>query len=397
MRHSLYVICCCAVGLYGPSNLAHAANTADGHSQNKAQHTQQLKRLRQDIAAVKQHMQTTQGERSELNKTLEKSEQHIGALTKRLRDLRQQRKQTQKHLQQLQHKAQQQQQILNHERALLQRQVQAAYATGRQEKIKILLNQQDPTQLSRVLTYYSYLNRERIKRMQQIRDYLAQLNTTRQQIVDQQQELATLETKQRAEKQNMLAAQKSRRQLLAKLNQRLQSQEEKLQQLHADEKRLEKLLANIQKALARAIIDTDVGKKFKAMRGRLNWPTQGKLAARFGAPKIGGLRWDGVMISAPAGREIRASHYGRVAFADWFRGFGLLLIIDHGDGYMSLYGHNQSLFKEVGDWIEAGEPVAAVGSTGGRKQAGVYFAIRHNGRAINPARWCKKPRGNQVG
>jgi septal ring factor EnvC (AmiA/AmiB activator) len=112
---------------------------------------------------------------------------------------------------------------------------------------------------------------------------------------------------------------------------------------------------------------------------------------------VGELRWDGVLISAPEGQEVRAVHHGRVAFADWLRGFGLLLIIDHGDGYMTLYGHNQSLFKETGEWVEAGEPVALVGTSGGRARAGVYFGIRHQGRPVDPGAWCRASRGNRMG
>jgi septal ring factor EnvC (AmiA/AmiB activator) len=136
---------------------------------------------------------------------------------------------------------------------------------------------------------------------------------------------------------------------------------------------------------------------FRALKGRMPWPAKGSLAGRFGMEKRGGLLWDGVLISAPEGREVKAVHHGRVAFADWLRGFGLLLIIDHGDGYMSLYGHNQSLFKEAGDWVEQGEPVALVGNSGGRLDTGVYFGIRYQGRPVNPKHWCKKSKGNRVG
>jgi septal ring factor EnvC (AmiA/AmiB activator) len=111
---------------------------------------------------------------------------------------------------------------------------------------------------------------------------------------------------------------------------------------------------------------------------------------------VGKLTWDGVLIAAPEGREVRAIHHGRVAFADWLRGFGLLLIIDHGDGFMSLYGHNQSLFKETGEWVEPGEVVAQVGSSGGRTRSGIYFGIRHNGEPQNPQQWCRRTRGRTV-
>lgn len=133
---------------------------------------------------------------------------------------------------------------------------------------------------------------------------------------------------------------------------------------------------------------------FLTLRGRLQWPSRGKLTTRYGsARKVGKLKWQGVNIKAPEGTEVHAISHGRVAFSDWLRGFGLLTIIDHGDGYMSLYGGNQSLFKEVGDWVEAGEVIAGVGNSGGRKNSALYFEIRHNGKPTNPLKWCRnKPK-----
>ena len=136
---------------------------------------------------------------------------------------------------------------------------------------------------------------------------------------------------------------------------------------------------------------------FKQLKGALEWPTRGRLTTLYGALKAVGLKWDGVIISAPEGQEVKSIHHGRVAFADWLRGFGLLLIIDHGDGYMTLYGHNQSLFKEIGEWVKPGETVALVGRSGGKGSAGVYFGIRYNGRPVNPQSWCRKAKGSKVG
>jgi septal ring factor EnvC (AmiA/AmiB activator) len=136
---------------------------------------------------------------------------------------------------------------------------------------------------------------------------------------------------------------------------------------------------------------------FASRKGELAWPAKGRIGARFGSARgVGRLYWDGVLIEAPEGGEVRSVHYGRVAFADWLRGFGLLLIIDHGDGYMTLYGYNQSLFKETGEWVEAGEVIAQVGRSGGRSTSGVYFGIRHNGEPIDPKKWCKKINGRRI-
>jgi septal ring factor EnvC (AmiA/AmiB activator) len=134
--------------------------------------------------------------------------------------------------------------------------------------------------------------------------------------------------------------------------------------------------------------EADGQQPFHSRKGKLRWPARGRLAQRFGAPRSGGLRWRGVMIEAQEGGEVRAVSQGRIAFSDWMRGFGLLLIIDHGDGYMSLYGHNQTLYKEVGEWVDTGEVVALLGASGGRTESGLYFEMRHKGRPINPVHWC---------
>ena len=185
--------------------------------------------------------------------------------------------------------------------------------------------------------------------------------------------------------------------MLAGLVSELQTADQELARLQADQAQLRQLLLEIQQALADIPDEAPGAEPFVQRKGRLPWPSRGRIAAAFASPKLGGMSWDGVMISAQPGEAVQAVHHGRVAFADWLRGFGLLLILDHGDGWMTLYGHNQSLFKEVGDWVEAGEPLALVGNSGGRQASGVYFGIRHQGKAVDPGRWCRKPRSGRVG
>jgi septal ring factor EnvC (AmiA/AmiB activator) len=300
-------------------------------------------------------------------------------------------------LQELHLQEQREQAELQKEQGILERQVRAAYAMGRQEQLKILLNQQDPAVVLRVLAYYDYLNRERIARMQVIRTQLQQLQQTRREIADEQLKLQNLQAKRTAEKESLEQEQQARRLVLEQLNRELSDQGRELSQLQDDEQQLSSLLQGLREALSDIPAAASQDKRFAQLQGALQWPVRGQIRHMFGESKIGGLSWDGVMIAAPEGNEVRAVHAGRVAFADWLRGFGLLLILDHGDGFMTLYGHNQSLFKEAGDWVEPGEPVAAVGSTGGRKEDGVYFAIRRHGKAVNPVKWCRRPRGRAVG
>lgn len=379
------------LGLVPPS----AAENIDSGKQAKYQN--QLKLLRERLGGLQKRLETKQGERDGLTLRLRQSEQRIGRLARGLRSLEGRLKRQRSALQGLRDKEAEQQRLLDRQRDMLERQVRAAYGMGRQEQLKLLLNQQDPATVARVLAYYDYLNRDRIARIRLVRERLSELQTTQQQIGEEQGRLEALLSERTQEKAALDAEQRTRRDLLARVTREISDQGQQLSQLRSDEKQLQSLLRGLQEALLEIPAAPVQQKRFAQLRGNLRWPVQGVIRHAFGEPKIGALRWDGVMIAAPEGREVRAVHAGRVAYADWLRGFGLLLILDHGEGYMTLYGHNQSLFKEVGDSVEAGEPVAATGSTGGRREAGVYFAVRRAGKAVNPTQWCLKPRGRRVG
>lgn len=356
-----------------------------------------LKVLRERIGALQQRMDQTRGEQTQLNKALRDTEQKVGKLTRKLRVLGGRLARQQDKLQKLRAKEQADSRALVAERNALAEQLRAAYAAGRQERVKLLLNQEDPATLSRVLTYYDYLHRYRARRMEELQERLAELAKTREQIDHETQRLADLQASAAREKQALDATQAERRQVVRALAQDLLDQGQEMARLQRDEQALQNLLQGLRDALADIPPDAGAEERFSERRGQLAWPTAGRLVARFGQTKVGSLRWDGVMISAPEGREVHAVHAGRVAYADWLRGFGLLMIIDHGDGYMTLYGHNQSLFKETGDWVAAGEAIAAVGNSGGRDSAGVYFGIRYKGKPVDPVRWCRSGRGSGVG
>lgn len=358
---------------------------------------QKLQQLRQQIDALQQQIQHNRGEQSQLSGQLREAEEKIGRFARQMRVLNGRIDRQRQKLEMLREQELAQVQALTAQRELLARQLRAAYATGRQERIKLLLNQQDPGTLSRVLTYYDYLNKARAKRLDLIHQHLLELTETRNQLTAEEARLNELVERYAGEKQVLEQAQLARRSVLDALGAELSDQGGQLQRLKNDEQRLQTLLQGLNKALA-DIPDQAPGKeRFARLKGRLPWPAKGKLSVTYGTPKAGQLRWDGVMISAPEGREVQAIHGGRVAFADWLRGFGLLLIIDHGDGYMSLYGHNQSLFKEAGDWVEQGEAIGLVGRSGGQTRSGVYFGIRRKGKPINPAQWCRRPKGRRVG
>jgi septal ring factor EnvC (AmiA/AmiB activator) len=371
------------------ASLAPAAQTAADEAK--------LKVLRDRIGALQQRMDRTRGEHHTLTSQLRETEQEVGRLARRLRVLDGRLARQHAKLDELRDKERADSLALVAEREALADQVRAAYATGRQERVKLMLNQEDPATLSRVLAYYDYLNRARAARMQRLQQGLAELARTREEIDRETARLVQLQDASNAEKLALEQSQRQRRDVVRALAEDLLSQGREMDQLQRDEQQLTELLRGLREALSDIPPETDAEQRFALRRGKLPWPSQGRLVANYGQAKIGSLRWDGVMISAPEGREVRAVHHGRVAFADWLRGFGLLMIIDHGDGYMTLYGHNQSLFKETGDWVEAGEAIAAVGNSGGRDQPGVYFGIRFKGKPVDPSRWCRRASGSRVG
>jgi septal ring factor EnvC (AmiA/AmiB activator) len=233
--------------------------------------------------------------------------------------------------------------------------------------------------------------------MTTIGEALQQLRQTKEEIAAEEHRLRGLQSRELAEKERLDQTRGLRQQVIAALGSDIQSKGENLSELKRDEQQLQALVTQLQQELVNLSVEETNSKPFGSLKGKLRWPTTGRLGARFGTPKSGSLKWDGVMISAPEGEEVKAVYHGRVAFADWLRGFGLLLIIDHGEGYMTLYGHNQSLFKETGEWVDPDEPVALVGNSGGPLNPGVYFGIRQQGRPVNPKNWCRHIKGDRVG
>jgi len=357
---------------------------------------EKLKEVRGRISTLQSELESTKNQQAELNKDLQRVEQKIGKLARRLRVLEGSLDRQQQQLIQLQKKQTKQEQELDTHRSLLSQQIRTAYAMGRQERIKILLNQQDPATISRVMAYYDYFNQARMEQLALIQGLIKNLQETEADLISETTRLEELQAKELRQQDELKKAQLARYEVVKSLAEKISSQGQELGGLKQNEYQLKSLMLRLQQELTPPPSEAVTHKAFQALKGRLPWPSKGKLIASFGTSKGAGLRWDGVVIAGQEGQEVKAVHHGRVAFADWLRGFGLLLIIDHGNGYMSLYGHNQSLFKEAGDWVESGEMIALVGSSGGRLKSGVYFSIRKKGKPVNPKRWCKKIKGNRV-
>lgn len=350
----------------------------------------QLKKLRSEIAELNRMLQNFRGERSKLQNSLRSSEVEIGEIQKRMRSIQQQLEQQQRELERLNQQRDDLQSSRRQQAEQIARQVRGAYQLGRQHKIKVLLNQENPDTVSRALAYYDYFNRARGERIEAYIDLISELDHIEPRIRQQVDTLATAREQLQQQQLALVDARAQRQQNLARLEAAIQNKDQELKAKASDQAELEKLLSAMQETLANLQLPADY-RPFAELKGKLRWPVDGRTAHRFGSAREGSaIRWQGVTIQASEGETVKAIHNGRVVFADWFRGAGLLLILDHGNGYMSLYGHNQSLLREVGDWITTGEPIATVGNSGGNRQAGLYFEIRHNGQPTDPGQWCQR-------
>ncbi len=265
-------------------------------------------------------------------------------------------------------------------------QVRAAYVGGRQERLRMVLNQQDPSLLGRLLVYYGYLNRYRAGQIDTVTKELSRLASLEQELAEATRELEALESQRQREAAEVEQARLARATAVAELETRIESGAQQMARLESEEQAVLRLIEELQKALAE--MPGTQREPFADQRGKLAWPVKGRLLHDFGQPRAGGsLRWNGVLVSADRGAEVRAVYHGRVAYADWLPGMGLLLVLEHGDGYLSLYGHNEVLFKDVGDWVQPGEVIAAAGDSGGRTRAALYFELRRGKQPQNPHRW----------
>ncbi|AUF94492.1 peptidase M23 [Pseudomonas sp. 02C 26] len=411
----------------------------------RAQTQQQLDATRQDIAELKKMLGKLQEEKSGVQKDLKSTETDIGNLEKQVEALQQELKKTEGELERLDTEKKKLQSARTEQQGLIASQARSAYQNnGREEYLKLLLNQQNPEKFARTLTYYDYLSKARMEQLRVFNETLRQLANVEKDIASQQAQLLAQSGNLDSRRQELEAERDKRKAVLAKLNSDLKQRDQKLQAREQDQAELGKVLKTIEETLARQAREAEearqkaliaqreaeqrrqqealaarqapteapaeppkkalttlgpmvsgdgasYGGAFSAARGKLPWPVNGRLLARFGDARGGDARakWDGVMISASSGTQVRAVHGGRVVFADWLRGAGLLVILDHGNGYLSLYGHNQRLLKSAGDVVKAGEAISTVGDSGGQESAGLYFAIRQQGRPSDPAQWCR--------
>ena len=390
----------------------------------------ELKELRERIEELKKELAEQEESKAEVSDALKDSEQAISQANRALSELGQAQRQTKTELNGLQTKSGSVQASVKRRQGQLEKLLNARYVHGAQNSTALLLSGKDPADISRLLRYYQYIARAHAEGIQALRGDLTELNALTERVRAKNAELKTVESKERQEKAQLEKERHNKQQVLSRIGNEIQKNKKEINTLKRDEARLTKLIeqlalmikrkeearraaralalkreaqarrqqANIKGEKPAAVTHNDVlpddaldGLAFAKLRGRLRLPVLGELTNRFGSPRSdSGISWSGLFIRAPEGREVKAVAAGRLVFADWLRGFGNLAVIDHGNGYMSVYGNNEALLRQVGAVVQGGETVASVGNSGGNPESGLYFELRHRGKAFDPVAWLAR-------
>ncbi|HYD33921.1 MAG TPA: peptidoglycan DD-metalloendopeptidase family protein [Methylophilaceae bacterium] len=366
---------------------------------------QNLEELHERLEALKKELDSTEEKHSEAADELKQSEQAISEANRELYELNRQHQVRSQSLENLQQQKAELESTLQQQQKVLGEQLYQQYLNGQQSYLQILLQQQDPNVIARNLQYFSYVSRARadlISGMRQNLDKVAKLN---EETAAELKKVAELKEAQEKERQELQAQNQERRKILSKLSAQIKSQRGEIDKLKRDEKRLSELVKKLSRIVPKkapvkkknpdrpvarneALPSSDISGDFGALKGKLNLPVRGDIINRFGDErKDTGVSWKGVFIRSAEGNEVKSVAPGTVVFADWLRGFGNLLIVDHGDDYMTLYANNQALLKKVGEEVKSGDTIASVGNSGGNEESGLYFELRHQSKPLDPLKW----------
>lgn len=350
----------------------------------------ELKRVRTRIESIRKNIVADAERRDSLAASLKDAELEIQSARAHLSDIRAQRTAAEEKLRNLQAEKAGTEKKIADERDALAGELRVAYMNGRQEQIKLLLNQGNPGQLGRVMAYYGYFGQARAERITSIGEHLAHLDLLGESIAAEAERLQAIEDSNAEQVKSLASARDRRKTTLAQVQSKIKTRNDELAVLERDARSLEKLVEQLRRAIEE--FPELAEQPFQRVKGKLPWPVKGKLLARFGQLRAGGpLKWQGLVIGADRGAQVRAPFYGRVVYADWLPGLGLLIVLDHGGGYMTLYGHNEQLYRRVGDRVAPGDPLAAVGDAAGFGHSGLYLEIRKGRETIDPSAWLAKP------
>ncbi|OUS33694.1 hypothetical protein A9R01_09280 ['Osedax' symbiont bacterium Rs2_46_30_T18] len=370
-----------------PGEAVSAAQSVAGKKAEVKQLQAVLKKLQSDLKKER-------AKRSKEERALQLSEQNIATTAAQILELNKKLASNNSNLQGFLSRQTQLQQQLDLQQNNLVSIIKQRYQMGEETPLKLLLRQQNPEYVSRMLIYFEKIREQQNTEILAFRQLLAKHDSNNSKIDQTQSQLLTQRKKLQQQQQQLQSSRTKRRQVLAKIDLQISKNRTKIKKLAADKKRLEKVISRIQKVLPKTVVKVKATVKakvkdnrpFKVLKGKLPWPVKGRVIRNFASVE-NNLAYDGVLISAVQGRSVQAVHGGMVVFADWLRSYGMLMIIDHGDGYLTLYGHNQQLLKKVGDSVSTQEPIAMTGNSGGSQHAALYFAIRHRGQTTNPRAW----------
>lgn len=355
----------------------------------RARAEQQLRAVLADIETISQQLEDRRGEQTREQARLRQLDLALQQASLRKRELVAEQTSHRAELEVLEQQRNTYVDSLDSRVGQLAEQVRSAYRERRQSPMQIILNQDDPGQVSRMLAYYEYINRAQVEKIAGLRQTIATLEEMEASIAEEMQLIESLAQQQVTLLEQLDGQRQQRVAILASLAQQIDSDRAQLEELQGNRRDLQTLIERLADILADIPVNLDQQAGIAGQKGRLPMPLDGPVRHAYGQARGAGLNWQGWLISAAAGSEASAVAYGRVAFADWLRGYGLLLIIDHGQGYMSLYGNNESLLQDVGSWVQPGESISVVGTNPGNEQ-GLYFELRRNGKAVDPAAWIRR-------
>jgi septal ring factor EnvC (AmiA/AmiB activator) len=333
---------------------------------------------------------------------LRESERAISNSNRKLAELAAQQHDADQKLKKLQAQQQKLSSSMSEQQSLLNKLLYQQYIGGEQEYLKLLLNNLDPNQIAREFQYYQYIARSRSTWLTTLRQNVTELNSISQATQEQRSELASLHAEQAAQKRILEKEKNSKKHMLVKISRQLHQQHREISRLQRNEVRLSQLIDKLTKLLTQpksnSLFNNDNlpdssydGRPFDQLKGKLILPVKGVVTNRFGAIRPDStVQWKGLFLKSASGQSVKSIAAGQVVFADWLRGFGNLLIIDHGNGYMSLYGNNETLYKQVGDILRGGDTIASVGNSGGNEDFGLYFELRHQSKPLDPMVWVAK-------
>lgn len=359
----------------------------------------ELKNLRERISKMQREMDKTSVSKSEAADALRESERAISDSNRKLSELSNLLREADTKLSKLQEQERKLSNNLSGQQALLGKLLHQQYLGGKQEYLKLLLSNQNPNQVTRDLHYYQYIARYRAASLSTLRGDLAALNVASKATHEQHAELASLRSEQTEQKRILEKEQQSRQRMLGKISKQLRLQSREINRLQRDENRLAQLVEKLTRMLAQpksnSLSSNDNlpdnrfdGKPFSQLKGKLTLPVRGEITNRFNTPRPDStVLWKGLFLRTSGGQTVKVIASGQVVYADWLRGFGNLLIVDHGKGYMSLYGNNETLYKQVGDILKGGDVIATVGNSGGNEDFGLYFELRHESKPLDPIKW----------